>query len=308
MIREAHIENFQSHQDTVLRFGPGVNAIIGESDAGKSTILRALRWVFQNRPQGDAFRSDWVGTTQIRVDIDDKVIHKTRSDNSHTYSLFTPDMEHALSFKALRSEVPIEIEQALNISAINIQHQHDRPFLLDISPGEVAAHFNKIAHLGVIDQGSQRIRKWIKAITAAMNSEESRLEKLEEELLRYDYLKEFEKQVVALEKLEKKRLFFKDSQIELHTTVTAIKEIRDKLPQYKKLARLEEPIDAVLVLFRQKAGIAAKASSLSRTIERIKLRRKENQRMCNELKELQKEFKDNFPDICPLCGQSKKEK
>lgn len=305
MIRELYVENFQSHEQTCLKFDPGVNAIIGESDSGKSGLLRALRWVFRNRPQGDAFRSDWGGVTRVRVDIDDKVIHKTRSDNLHTYSLFSPDLEQAITFKALRSEVPIEIMQALNIQEVNIQHQHDRPFLLDASPGEVATHFNRIAHLDIIDRGSQKIRKWIRSIATETDLDENRLERLEEELLQFDYLEEFEKQVAALEKLEKKKISLKDSQQKLLATTAAIKEIKGQLPEHEKLVSLEKLVDPVLVLFRQKAGMAVKISSLSKEINQAKQIAAELNYEKDHVVVLQNQFKKEFPDVCPLCDAPK---
>ena len=48
------LENFQSHENTEIDFDKGFNIIIGESRQGKTAILRALRWVLENRPQGKA--------------------------------------------------------------------------------------------------------------------------------------------------------------------------------------------------------------------------------------------------------------
>ena len=61
MIQSLQINNFQSHKYSVMELHKGVNVIIGPSDSGKTTILRALRWLVWNRPSGDAFRSDWGG-------------------------------------------------------------------------------------------------------------------------------------------------------------------------------------------------------------------------------------------------------
>ena len=60
MIRKLNIQNIQSHKNTELEFSPGINAIVGSSNNGKSAILRALYWVRYNRPLGiDNLLSHW---------------------------------------------------------------------------------------------------------------------------------------------------------------------------------------------------------------------------------------------------------
>ena len=60
MIHSIKIQNIQSHKDTQLEFNPGINAIVGSSNNGKSAILRALYWVVYNRPLGtDNLLSHW---------------------------------------------------------------------------------------------------------------------------------------------------------------------------------------------------------------------------------------------------------
>jgi len=57
MIETVEVENFQSHKRTVLELSPGVNVIKGRSHSGKSSIVRAIRWVLLNQPRGTHFVS-----------------------------------------------------------------------------------------------------------------------------------------------------------------------------------------------------------------------------------------------------------
>ena len=60
MIKSIQIKNIQSHKDTSLEFSPGINAIVGSSNNGKSAVLRALYWARYNRPLGtDTLLSHW---------------------------------------------------------------------------------------------------------------------------------------------------------------------------------------------------------------------------------------------------------
>jgi len=86
MIKNIRIINFQSHQNSFLKFDSGVNIIVGESDRGKSAIIRALRWLIWNRPTGDDFRSNWGGDTEVTIEINDEVFitrKKTKSFNGY---------------------------------------------------------------------------------------------------------------------------------------------------------------------------------------------------------------------------------
>jgi len=65
MLKTLRGENFQSWRELLMTLSPGVNVIVGESDAGKSAIMRMLRLLITNRPSGDAYRSWWGGDTVI---------------------------------------------------------------------------------------------------------------------------------------------------------------------------------------------------------------------------------------------------
>jgi exonuclease SbcC len=200
MLTSLHITNFQSHKESHLEFNPGVNVIIGESDSGKTAILRALRWVLTNRPGGDSFRSSWGGDTSIGIWTENNLIVREKIGTNNIYRL--GDTE----FKAFGTEVPEEIQDALNMNEINVQNQLDLPFLLRDSPGQVAAHFNKIAHLDAIDKSMQLIEKWTRALNQQLKDNESNLLQQQESLTEYSYLPEMEKVIEDAEWVEKQQI------------------------------------------------------------------------------------------------------
>jgi chromosome segregation ATPase len=48
MLKSLRIINFESHKDTTINFTDGFNVIIGQSDGGKSSIIRAIAAVCYN--------------------------------------------------------------------------------------------------------------------------------------------------------------------------------------------------------------------------------------------------------------------
>jgi DNA repair protein SbcC/Rad50 len=187
MIQSISLTNFQSHKSTLLNLDPGVNVIIGPSDSGKSAIIRALRWVMENRPAGDEFRSDWAGKDycEVGITLDDHYIERIKGGSTNIYNLTPLMKDHFISgnqvetFQSFGQDVPPPISQALNLSTLNVQHQHDRPFLLDDSPGQVARTLNAIVKLDKIDSTLTNVVTKKKQVANTLTGLEMRLADLE---------------------------------------------------------------------------------------------------------------------------------
>ena len=59
MIKSVSIQNFESHEDTTVHFGEGMNLIVGLSNSGKSAIIRALACVVDNRWEKSMVRTGY---------------------------------------------------------------------------------------------------------------------------------------------------------------------------------------------------------------------------------------------------------
>jgi AAA15 family ATPase/GTPase len=269
MIQKLEIENYQSHKNTTLDFSPGVNAIIGQSDSGKTSILRAMRWVIENRPGGDAFRSSWGGKTSVKITTGPNIIERVKDKTTiNAYTLSTGEKD--LSFTAMGTSVPEEVQNALNINPINYQNQLDSPFLLDNSPGECAAHFNKIAHLDIIDVGLRNVKSWISGLQKTISIEETRVAELEQEQSKYNYLPAMEKEIIALETLDKKVIQEKNKKHDLQRLQKDISGIEFEITQYTNLLSLEQPVRKIIEQFNIVMGAREQAQKLDRLLRNIK--------------------------------------
>lgn len=198
MIKTLRIKNLQSHKKTRLDFHAGVNVIIGTSDSGKTSIIRALRWLVENRPGGDAFRAWWGGNTVVTLTTEEASVKRIKTDNSNEYRL------NDSVFKAFGTNVPEEIQNTLLINHINLQQQMDSPFLLADSAGDVALHFNKIGNLEQIDVGLRNIQKAINEINQDIAGRKTQLAENEEQLTAFDYLEKMEVDVDVLQTLQER--------------------------------------------------------------------------------------------------------
>ena len=157
MIKKLQLLNFRSHADVTLDFKPGVNVITGNSDSGKSNVIRGLRWLLFNRPSGFSMRSHWAKgstTTGVTATLSDNVeVARLRNNSKNEYTIST--LEEPL--EAVRTDVPDPIRIMMRVDEVNMQAQGDRPFLLDDSPPDVARTLNAVAGLDGIDSAHTRI-------------------------------------------------------------------------------------------------------------------------------------------------------
>lgn len=193
MINKIILTNFQSHSESELILNPGINAIIGSSDSGKTAILRALHWAIYNRPSGEAFISHWArdskekqtDTCQVYIEKGKDCIIRYRTPGSlNGYKINDQTLE------AIKTDVPTDVREFFNISEVNLQKQMDAPFLLSESPGEIARFFNRIIKLDEIDACLSAADKKKRDCAHDMKATEAEREKLGKELEKYGYIED----------------------------------------------------------------------------------------------------------------------
>ena len=151
MVRAVQLRNFQKHKKLTLELGP-VTTIIGRTDAGKSAIIRALRWVFLNQPRGTDFIREGKKSCSVAVSIDGRFLKRFRGKENY-YEL---DDEKFVAFK---NNVPETIVEFLQIGDLNFQLQHDPIFWVGDTPAEVGKKLNAIVNMEMIDRIQNRMNK-----------------------------------------------------------------------------------------------------------------------------------------------------
>lgn len=161
MFEKLEIRGFSTNKKLDVEFGPGVTSIVGRSFKGKSASIQALRWVCLNVPTGEEFINWDFDKVAVRLSLDDKRIIRSRGKGGNIYKR----SQHAGSqrlkgykvYAAFGNNVPAAIEKILNVSKLNFQGQHDRPFWFGETAGEVSRQLNAIVNLEVIDNTLREI-------------------------------------------------------------------------------------------------------------------------------------------------------
>jgi len=263
MIKELSVKSFQSHKDSVLEFDPGVNVIVGESDSGKTALLRALRWILVNKPGGDAFRSNFGGDTEVKLTTEEGNVITRAKNKENLYWL------NDTRFAAFGTEVPQEIVEAINIDAIGFSRQFDMPFLLNDSSGEVATHFNKLAHLEKIDLATKKVQSAIRDLEQDIKSETKQLSNEETELEKYAYLDKMEIELEVLEGLEKELEQVLKRQSKLNTFLSALSKVQAEIEENQVWVEMETDLDKILSDYEERESITNDRNSLNLILNKI---------------------------------------
>lgn len=264
MINKLEIKNFQSHKNSVLGFDKGLNVIIGETDTGKSSIIRALKLAIYNKPNGDSYCSNWGGETSVKLTFDNnKYVERIKSKSTNEYILSTIDEP----FKAFGTTVPDEIVAELNMDEINLQQQMDSHFLISETPGGVALHFNKIAKIDRIDKTLNNITKSINTLNSETKHIKNSIEAKEKKLSEFIPIEQAEKQLKKIERLTNKRLLLNTKITNLNRLGNQLYTIEQEIHLAEKGLEAERGIDEILNLYKHKKNKQAKFNKIENNVK-----------------------------------------
>lgn len=257
MLKVLTLKNFQSHPATRIEFGPGINAILGASDKGKSATLRGLEWVRTNRPNGDAHVSDWAldskgkqtDECRVTVETDKHKVERVRNGKVNGYVL------DGATIEATKGELPAEVTAALGLLDLNVQKQLDGPFLLSQSGGEVARFFNSLVNLEEIDHCMSAADGLKREILADIRKTNETIETTNASLVRYSWVDD------ARESLEALRKSYSEAN-ELRSKLKTLRELSERRAfvverKAKAEATIRIEADVVRLRARQQEHTAA---------------------------------------------------
>lgn len=338
MIKSILIKGFQSHEETLLKFHEGVNVIRGASNSGKSAVLRAFRWVLENRPSGTDFQSSFLKTktTEVRIALDVKDetvrIFKTKGDGLNQYKFGNTVL------KAIGTDVPKEVSSLFDMDQTNFQGQFDSIIFLQDTPGKVASTLNTLIGQDIIDQSFKNADRLLREIRQAENFHKEGVEETSKKLAK---MGDVPKLVVRTEELEEKIQAFLNLQSKCTRVSTIIKDLNQierSISELIPLTLMEEKVLGAIelssklnVLTKLRDEVLHVASKISEQESLAKINYKkaeemmqeaeekkrkieianelqtmyssiarETKKVSEELQKLEKEFSKY--KVCPLCG------
>ena len=230
MLEKLIIRNFQKHKKLTIEFDKEITTIIGATDSGKSAVIRALRWVLTNKPQGNAFIRDGASYVSVTLLVDGHSIERRKGKGVNYYKL------DGKEFHAFKFDVPPEITDVLNLSLINFQQQHDAPFWFSETAGEVNRQLNRIVNLHTIDD-------FFSVIIARLRKSKTELELTNEKIKAFEEAQEKTDYIPILQKDYEAMIAIRDKHLALAQQEENLQRITLKIDT----ARLQqEKVDEIL--------------------------------------------------------------
>lgn len=301
MIRSISIKGFRSYKDVQLELDKGINIIVGSSGGGKTNILRALNWVINNRPSGDSYRNRTGGDTKVEIKVRSNTVQRIKDKKTNSYVIGFKDGE--TEYKAMGTDVPDDIKKLLNMTDINIQNQHNAPFLLSESAGEVGRYLNKLVNLDIIDTSMKTISAKKRELNSDYNHFLSELNSTIEEQSKYNWVAEAEQKVIELNRLDFIIQRNKDEIDRLLTFVKNINEIQTSINELNYINKADNKINSLIEIEKKIVALKKERGDLTDLEMRIKQADNMIGWYKDRIKESEKEFKILMPEICPLCGK-----
>lgn len=193
MLQKIEVRNFQCHSKFVIEFDEHVTTMVGPSDVGKSSIIRALRWACTNIPAGDAFIQDGKTRCGVRLKVDGKTVERTKGVGENNYKL------NGKVYKSFGSNVPEPIVDFLNISPVTWQGQHDSPFWLAETAGQVGRELNAVVNLESMDAALSTVNQMVTKGKARQDAARERLRSTQERLDGLGWVEEAKEDMGELE-------------------------------------------------------------------------------------------------------------
>lgn len=239
-IRSVYLEDFQSHDKTKIELAPagGLTVIVGPTDSGKTAIVRGLRLLMYNVPQGTDYIRVGRSTATVAVEMSDGTkVARERSKSVNRYRIARPGQSPQV-FEGFGLSVPLEVQDATGVRtvsigdtlelALNLSEQLDGPFL-----GKAVSGPAKAKILGAL-AGTEEVDEAQRAVGLDLHragQDESRLadeiRTLDAKIAEYDYLPRLAEQISALESI-----------------LTSVKEVQRRLSDLESAKAKLEGIDS----------------------------------------------------------------
>jgi len=327
-IQSVSLSNFQSHVETQLRFaGEGrLTVIVGPTDSGKTSIVRALKWVIYNQPAGTGFIRAGAATSTVSIELASGLrVTRLRSASLNQYRLWLPIGRHEAEeqvFEGFGSSVPAEVQRALRVYPVsigdlvllvNLAEQLDGPFLGKSVPSTLRAKvLGRLAGSEVLDVASNRLGTDILRASRERERLEHELEAVQSEIDRHSWV------IPMLDKIRSADLAVSGINGKVQT-IERCRELREKLarlPDPLAAARRADAIRSALSrasaldkLFSERVAKLQQVSSLLQksdlAAQRVVTAAATVRRLRDEIRRVREAYASLAGELecCPTCGQ-----
>lgn len=314
-IKKIVLRNFQSHSHTTIELSPKINIFLGKGNRGKSAVIRALKWIFFNEPQGTGFikKGETFASCSVTLDNDYTIIRE-RGDKINRYVLISPDNQR-VEYSNFGREIPLDIKKILRIETLPIENglklspqikdQMESVYLIDETPSTLHSTLLTISGGQTVDEAIKslsldldRLNRREKELKKEIEEKESSLKNYEGVDQKKNEILKIKDEIDVLKKLDDK----KKKLIKIKSNYNELRKESEELNiYYLKLKNIDEIDYESIDLINKKL----KYLKLKSIFEELINNQKELQKNYNELK-LYKDNEINYEKIEEILSLKEK--
>ncbi len=335
-IKSVEISNFQKHKHLKIDF-EDITTIVGCTDSGKSSVIRAIVWVLTNKPSGIKYiRRKQPNPAIVAITFSDgNVVTRQRGKTENKYFL------NGMELCAFGNDVPAEIQQIIQTNYINFQRQFDSVFWFSEKAGEISRQLNAIVNLEQMDRVVRNLDTKFKRGRVEVEVLQTQNQEAKKNGKALEFVKEMDKELTYLEELDvecqktlKKSSILNDriqdvktyrdtsgrliqaildgkkvvnKGMEWEETAKQTKILSGTIESIKKLqtgAKRKVPtgIETIEHLYTEYQTYQTQHQKLSTILNRIKEGKDQTCLQEKRLNTLEKTFREQMGKNCPLCG------
>ncbi len=295
MLTKLVLKNFQCHKLLSIDLDPHVTVLVGESDKGKSSVLRALRWLCTNRPSGDAFIRHGAKAVRVRLLVDGHTL--TRYKRPGRNVLYLDGSEFAALGKG---GMPDEAAQLLNVDEVNFQQQHSPAFWFHDSPGQVSKNLNAIVNLDLIDSTLGNLASELRKARTVVEVTEQRLTDSRSQRNKLTWVQLAHSKLCSLEEQD-------NTIAELRSRTSRIDGILEEVSRLDLLRRNAAGAirsgSRVIASGERLFAAKRKLDRLEELLSKWQAYTNEGARLQSDLTRMTEELREKMQGRCPLCNQ-----
>jgi hypothetical protein len=288
------VVNFQKHEREEFVLDPLVTVFTGPNDAGKSALLRCLRWLATNYPSGVSFIRKGTDFSECILFVDGQTCTRYRSRSDNSYQL------GAGQFQKVGTEVPAGVAKLLNVGNVNFQDQHDPPFWLNLTGGQLARELNAVVDLTLIDSTLANLASWVRREKTQLDLHR---ESLKDARGKRDTLAWVLQANTELAEIERLSTSIAKTRQECARINDQLQE-GERLAQRKKtLLRARTALQSLLVQAKRVLDYRVELADVENAIRRYTKLQETRCELQEKLAQIRQRIAKGTKGRCPLCGQ-----
>lgn len=297
MIERIELTDYQCHAKLDVRLDPGITTIVGDSDVGKSAVIRALQAVALNRLSGEGFVRRGQKGYRVRVRVDGVTAARERNGASNAYRVGKRE------FKAFGRDVPPDVTDLLRMSEENFQGQHDPPFWFGLSAPELARRLNSVVDLDLIDSSLSFLASRERLLKTEAEVVGERLKSAKAEAASLSWAAVADADLRKLEGMEAELERMRGERDSLRAARDEATSWRDRAELASRLSgRFSGMVDRIEGMRDKLAEERKERDELRHLADLVSDERARIRRMTEDLGRAEDRLNREAGDRCPVCG------